>query len=247
MSSYYTSPDIKDDNVLFVGDDDLWEMSLKDRKPRRITSSIGIVTDAKYSPDGKNIAFRVMSGQSASSADIYLYERKNGSVRRLTYLSGKSTSRRMFTDIAGWTPDGRLVISTSALFPFSTPDLFYADLETGNLYPLDLGPATHIIYVGSKIIIGRNTYELPHWKGYKGGTRGKLWAGDLKSGFKKFLELDTSISSPVLVGSRIYFITDTDGTGQIYSVDLNGSDLKRHTDFKEFYPRNLKSDGVRIV
>ena len=35
--------------------------------------------------------------------------------------------------------------------------------------------------------------------------------------------------------------------GNLYSVDLNGSDLRRYTDFRDFYVRNASTDGRRIV
>ncbi|MCY0852404.1 MAG: S41 family peptidase, partial [Thermoplasma acidophilum] len=88
---------------------------------------------------------------------------------------------------------------------------------------------------------------LPHWKEYKGGTRGKIWSGTIEKGFKKIIDLKNHISCPVIVKDRIYFITDIDGAGNIYSTDLDGNDLKKHTDFHEYYPRHLNTDGKNIV
>ncbi len=75
-----------------------------------------------------------------------------------------------------------------------------------------------------------------------------MWKGSEKGGFRKIIDLETHISSPpTVMGNRIYFITDLDGSGQIYSTDLDGKDLRRHTDFRDFYPRNLNSDGMSLV
>ncbi|EQD26861.1 peptidase S41, partial [mine drainage metagenome] len=65
--------------------------------------------------------------------------------------------------------------------------------------------------------------------------------------YEKFLQLDSGIDSPAFLYDRLYFITDLDGTGNIYSVNLAGKDLKQHTRFKDFFARNLRSDGKKTV
>jgi tricorn protease len=51
----------------------------------------------------------------------------------------------------------------------------------------------------------------------------------------------------MLIGGRVYFVSDHEGVSNLYSVDLNGGDLRRHTDFRDFYVRNASTDGRRIV
>jgi tricorn protease len=51
----------------------------------------------------------------------------------------------------------------------------------------------------------------------------------------------------MLIGGRVYFVSDHEGVGNLYSVDLNGDDLRRHTDFRDFYVRYANTDGGRIV
>ena len=98
------------------------------------------------------------------------------------------------------------------------------------------------------VILGRNTYDLPHWKRYRGGARGVLWISrDGSRTFQKFLDLPGNVTSPMLIGGRVYFVSDHEGVGNLYSVDLNGGDLRRYTDFRDFYVRNASTDGRRIV
>ncbi|MEM0136304.1 MAG: S41 family peptidase, partial [Thermoplasmatales archaeon] len=132
--------------------------------------------------------------------------------------------------------------------PFGSMTYLYELVDNGRiLRPLNLGPAIHIIYHKDKIYLGRNTSDMLHWKGYKGGTRGKIWAGTVESGFKKLVDLEYHVSSPVVVNDRIYFIYDGGKHGQICSVDINGKDFKTHTNFAEYYPRHLNTDGSMIV
>nr|1K32_A Chain A, tricorn protease [Thermoplasma acidophilum]1K32_B Chain B, tricorn protease [Thermoplasma acidophilum]1K32_C Chain C, tricorn protease [Thermoplasma acidophilum]1K32_D Chain D, tricorn protease [Thermoplasma acidophilum]1K32_E Chain E, tricorn protease [Thermoplasma acidophilum]1K32_F Chain F, tricorn protease [Thermoplasma acidophilum] len=248
MPNLLLNPDIHGDRIIFVCCDDLWEHDLKSGSTRKIVSNLGVINNARFFPDGRKIAIRVMRGSSLNTADLYFYNGENGEIKRITYFSGKSTGRRMFTDVAGFDPDGNLIISTDAMQPFSSMTCLYRVENDGiNFVPLNLGPATHILFADGRRVIGRNTFELPHWKGYRGGTRGKIWIEVNSGAFKKIVDMSTHVSSPVIVGHRIYFITDIDGFGQIYSTDLDGKDLRKHTSFTDYYPRHLNTDGRRIL
>ena len=49
------------------------------------------------------------------------------------------------------------------------------------------------------------------------------------------------------IGDRIYFLSDHEGIGNIYSCALDGSDVRRHTNESEYYARFPATDGRRIV
>ncbi len=248
MESYKSNPDIFKERVVFLSNDDVWEVSVKGGKARRITSGIGVINNVRYSPDGKYIVFRVMRGNDAGITDIYKYDFHSGETERLTFLSGKSTSRRMYTDIAGWDESGNPVISTDVMSPFTAQTFLYSlSIENLSLNPLNLGQASHVIFHDGQIFLGRNTIDMLHWKGYRGGTKGHILKGKPGSDFQRLFNIETHVASPVICQDRVYFISDHEGRGQIYSTNAEGEDLKRHTDFKQFYPRHLNSDGKNVV
>jgi len=58
-------------------------------------------------------------------------------------------------------------------------------------------------------------------------------------------ELGGNITSPMLVGERLWFITDSEGVGNLYSCLPDGSGQRRHTDHDDYYARNASTDGKR--
>jgi tricorn protease len=100
------------------------------------------------------------------------------------------------------------------------------------------------------------------WKRYRGGTAGRLWtgpatavvsdalgaAGQVAGPFQRVLaDLPAQFASPMIVGGRLAFICDHEGTGNVYSCALDGSDLRRHTDHEGWYARQASTDGQRVV
>jgi tricorn protease len=101
-----------------------------------------------------------------------------------------------------------------------------------------------------------------NWKRYRGGTAGRLWvgpataivsdgpraAGRISGPFRRVLaDLPAQFASPMIVGGRLAFICDHEGTGNVYSCALDGGDLRRHTDHEGWYARQASTDGRRIV
>ena len=78
---------------------------------------------------------------------------------------------------------------------------------------------------------------------------GRLWTATADDPlFTRVLaDLDGQLAGPMLVGGRLVFLSDHEGTGNIYSCALDGSDLRRHTDHDGLYARNPATDGQRIV
>ncbi len=243
MNGYYLFPDIKGNSIIFVNDDELWEFDTGEGSVRKIAGGMGIITTPRFSPDGKWIAFRCMKSASQSSAEIYLIPSGGGEATRITYFGSPMTS------VAGWSPEGKLIVSTDYGRPFAKwAELHEFDTDGSERRLLNLGPASAIEFGRPGVVLARNSGDLPQWKRYRGGARGKFWKDNSGDGkFGKFLELDGNLTSPMWIGNRLYFVSDHEGTGNIYSVNAAGGDIRRHTQHKDFFARNARSDGRRIV
>ena len=106
---------------------------------------------------------------------------------------------------------------------------------------LPLGQVNHLAFgPGNARVIGRNTADPARWKRYRGGTAGHLWIDATGEGrFRRMHELAGNITSPMWLGERIYFLSDAEGVGNVYSCRPDGGDLRRHTDHDDFYARRL--------
>jgi tricorn protease len=78
---------------------------------------------------------------------------------------------------------------------------------------------------------------------------GVLWV-ERASGrgqFKPLIDLPGNLARPLWVGGRIYFVSDHEGVGNLYSCTADGDDLRRHSNHDAFYVRHPTTDGERIV
>ncbi|MCB5267495.1 MAG: peptidase, partial [Candidatus Cloacimonetes bacterium] len=238
MQGYYRMPTVHDGQVVFVSEDDLWSVSLKGGRAQRLTSNLGSVSYPLLSPDGKWIAF---TGREERVSEIYVMPSEGGTATRLTWHGA-----------ACWPVywKGEKIIFASMYGSFSTREFFLWEIGLDGQPPLKLnyGPARSISFGNKGTVLGRNTSDPARWKRYRGGTAGYLLIDrDGKGDFQKYLDLKGNIACPMWVGKRIFFISDHEGIGNIYSADLKGKDIQRHSQHKDYYARYAETDGKTIV
>ncbi len=248
-AGYYRFPTIHDDTVVFVCEDDLWTVPASGGIARRLTSNPGKASTPAFSPDGGALAF---TGRDEGHPEVYLMPAAGGRAKRLTYLGAASW-------VVGWTPDGQsIVFASNTAQPFARLyNLYAVDRQGGEPRQLPTGPAMSISYGPSAgsgrspnggMVIGRNTTDLARWKRYRGGLTGDLWIDPDGSGeWRRLIQLEGNVALPLWVGERIYFVSDHEGVGNLYSCLPTGEDIRRHTHHVEYYVRNPATDGRRIV
>ena len=238
---YVRFPTIHQDRIIFVAEDDLWFVSSEGGRAERLTAGLGEVSYPHFSPDGELLAF---VGREEGPSEVYVMPSLGGIARRLTFHSASCR-------VVGWDPSGKAILyASNAGQALSGHTAIYAvSPQGGQSRQIPVGIANAISYgVEGGIVIGRNTREPAHWKRYRGGTAGHLWCDPTGSGtFERLLKLNGNIASPCWVGERIYFLSDHEGVGNIYSCTPSGDDIRRHTNHNDFYARNLSSDGQRLV
>jgi tricorn protease len=237
---YLRHPTLHGDAIIFVSDDDLWRVAATGGTARRLTAGLSEPSTPCFSPDGQRVAF---VGRDEQHPEVYLMDADGGPARRMTWLGPDVIVR-------GWTPQGEILFVTTYGQPFFRNYRAYTlDPAGGQPRLLPLGQVNHLAYgPGKAMVIGRNTVDPARWKRYRGGTAGHLWIDAEGSGsFRRMKELAGNITSPMWIRDRVYFISDAEGVGNLYSCRPDGSNLHRHTDHDDYFARHAQSDGRRIV
>ena len=239
---YYRHPTILGDTIVFVSEDDLWSVRLDTATARRLTANPGGASFPVISPDGKWIAY---TGQDDGPAEVYLMPLDGGPPRRLTWMGAG-------TQVIAWTLDGKSVVAaTDWQQPFGKmTHLVSVSPDGGPPQRLSYGPARAVSFSPGSggVVIGRNSGDPARWKRYRGGTAGTIWVDRENDGaFKPLIQLKGNLASPMWIGERIYFLSDHEGHGNLYSCTPTGRSLRRHTDHSDFYVRFPKTDGTTIV
>ena len=153
--------------------------------------------------------------------------------------------------VCGWTPGGGVLALSASGQAFERQGWAYeVPVDGGAPQRLALGPVADLALeeTGRALLNGTWGRDPAYWKRYRGGTAGRLWTSADGAPFQRILAgLNGQFASPMLVGDRLAFLSDHEGTGNVYSCRLDGSDLLRHTDHDGGYARQAGSDGTRVI
>lgn len=243
MSNFYPLfPTISGNTLTFTSEDDLWSVSTEGGIAHRLTASAGVISRPAMSPDGRFVAY---VGSDEGESEIYLVPIEGGPPQRLTYQGARIIW-------VGWNPSGTHVrYSSTAGSPMLRFYSFWEVAVGEEPRKLNRGPGISLVENAAGVSVinrGQPVREPAYHKRYRGGTAGHLWIDAEGSGtYRRMTELPGNIERPQLIDDRLYFTSDYQGYGNVYSCRFDGSDLRRHTDHREFYARKLASDGRRLT
>jgi len=239
MSGYYRFPTISNETIVFVCEDDLWTVPINGGVARRLTSNLGATSSPQLSPNGELLAF---AGREEGPTEVYVMPALGGEAKRLTYQGSNAS-------VVGWNADGNNILYSSGAGSAFGAWIWSISHDGGEPQRQPYGPANHIAF-GSNggVVLGRLTREPARWKRYRGGTAGQLWIDNDGDGqFQPFSPVESNFTTPMWIEDRIYFISDHEGIGNIYSCLTSGEDMQRHTHQETYYCRSAQTDGTRIV
>ena len=127
-------------------------------------------------------------------------------------------------------------------------DLRKINSAGGSSSPMNYGMARSISISDYGTVLGKNTADPARWKRYKGGTAGEILIDKTnKNIFKKLFYIKGNIANPFWIDNKIFFISDHEGIGNIYSCNRYGKNITKHTHHKNYFARNATTDGTNIV
>jgi len=242
-SGYLRSSHIRGDQLAVVSEDDLWIAPAAGGVARRLTAGPGDCSLPRISPDGTTLAY---VGRDEGHPELYTMPIAGGAPVRITHLGCEALY------LCGWSHDGgELHFTSDSGSPFVRETSGFAVALDGSApRMLPFGPAmTFAVAPGGAVAIGRNAIDPARWKRYRGGTAGHLWVDARGDGtfVRLGAELGGNLVWPMWIGERVYFLSDHEGIGNIYSALPDGGDLRRHTNEDTYYARFPSTDGTRIA
>ena len=237
-------PDLHGDRIVFTYADDVWTASAKGGTATRLTTLAANKFAARFSPDGKWIAF---TGERGGNYDVYVVPSSGGTATRLTW-------HPMPDFVAGWTADSAAVLFRSRRTSFTHPvdHLFTVPVRGGTVTELPIangGPGSFSAS-GNELVYTSNPAETWNpWHGYRGGRHAQLAIFEVR----KQTQIDLAPSdandlSPSWIGNTIYFASDRDGRMNLYAFDRATGALTQLTHERDADVRNpsVTADGRAI-
>lgn len=246
-------PDIHGDRVVFTYGGDLWTAPANGGSAIRLTAHPGVEVFAKFSPDGKWIAF---TSQHDGDEQVYLMPSTGGVPRQLTFYPAKGPLAPRWgydNQVYGWSRDGRRVFFRSLRDSWSLPiaRLYSVSVDGGPTEPLPMPAAGSGDYSpdSAQMVYSPQSRDFRSEKRYGGGQANNLYTFDLKSyATKRLTEGPRPSRDPMWIGDTIYFNSDRDGHFNLYSVSPAGGKATQLTTSKLWDVRWPSSDNEgRIV
>ncbi len=242
---FMTYPTINGDRIVFTYENDLWSVPAAGGEAVRLTSHPYTENFAKFSPDGRWIAF---AGSYDGPPMVYVMPAEGGEPVRLTYNPG-------FSLPVAWTPDGTRVVFRSMFENVvgRDPNLYFVDREGATAperLPLERGVLASFSPDGTKMLYVRKGNEEYYWKRYKGGQHTDIWLYDYTA--KTYTPVTTYVGKnayPMWIGGDMWFVSDrTNGITNLYrqAIGAKGeaAEVTTYADFDVMYPN---TDGRSIV
>lgn len=252
-------PAIHGDRIVFTYAGDLYTVSAKGGVARRLTSDAGFEMFARFSPDGRWIAF---TGQYDGNTEVYLMPAEGGVPKRLTYtatLDRDDVSDRMGPNnvVMAWKNDKEILFrSRQRDWNDFKGQLYTISVEGGvpQQLPLPRGGFGTFSPDGTKLAYNRIFREFRTWKRYRGGMADDVWIYDFASKQTTRVTSDPAQDIfPMWAGSGIYFVSERDpssGTGSgranLFRTDATGKQVTQLTKFTE-YDVKFPSLGDRAI
>jgi len=234
-------PDIHGEKVVFSSSGDLWLSSLDGGTAIRITSHEGKEMFPKFSPDGKWIAF---TGQYYGNSDVYVVSTEGGIPKQLTYNGTRDY-------VIGWDEDGHIVFRSDREPPFRADELYTVSIEGGFPAKMPMARASRVTFEPNGDRIAFTIYELDFhvWNNYKGGEAEKIWVGDPSiPQFDLVSHYLGNESFPMWhEDGRLFFVMDSLGRENLWSMNPDGSLLEQETTFEDYDVRWPSMRGGNII
>ena len=238
---FYRYPVLHGETLVFAAEGDLWTVPAAGGLARRLTSHAGEENHPVVSPDGRTLAF---TARYEGPTEVYTMPLAGGLPVRRTF-EGEAAVATTFT------PKGALVYATQHHSTLPDTQLVTLDLGSGERTRIPLSQASEACYDadGRTLYFVRPAFHNNVTKRYTGGTARQIWRFREGAPEAERLTRDYKGEShtPMWWQGRVYFVSDRDGTMNLWSMDERGGDVRQHTKHGGFSVRYASLGQGRIA
>ncbi|WP_194757422.1 S41 family peptidase [Aliidiomarina indica] len=242
---YYRAPAIHQDTVIFTAEGDLWKTDLQTQNTRRLTSHATEELGARISPDGQYVGY---VANYDGEPEIYVMPLRGGVPKRVSFENSR-------VRMQGWSADGRVIYSTdNVVGPANQWVLRQVHPDTLATHTIPLTDAIEGVVSddGHHLYFTRFGLQATgdNARVYRGGAKGQIWRYTLGSEQEATLLTDShegSVKRPMFWQGRVYFISDADGTPNLWSMSGTGADFRQHTQYNDWQVWDANLHQGRIV
>lgn len=239
------SPDAT--KVAFTYKGDIYVVSSLGGKATQLTTNKGFDSKPYWSPDGMKIVF---ASDREGSDDIYVVDSQGGTPKRLTTHSGAETP-------IGFLNDSTVLFSSAARpseavsFAPKMPQTYSVNVNRPGERPLLFSPIAmqHMSAKpdGALLYQDKKSVENKFRKHERSAGTCDIWLMKSATDFRKLTDFKGHDLNPVWTGENTFcYVSEKDGTLNVYSCDLMNNKEIQLTDFKEHPVRSLSAanDGT---
>jgi tricorn protease len=215
---------------------------------QRLTTTPAREVYPVFSPDGSQVAFARLNPLAGGLGwDVYVMSTSGAEARRVTYHPELDLP-------LNWTRDGKRILIVSfrnrtsifggRLYTVPAEGGFATDVPVPGGWRGSFSPA------GDRIAYTplTNTNEIAGWRNYRGGATGRIWLVKLSDASTEVIPHGNyNDSDPMWIGDKVYFVSDRDGTDNLFSYDTVRKTTTQLTNFEKYGIKSASTDGESIV
>ena len=248
---FYRQPALQGQHVVFVAEGDLWRADVQGGQAQRLSTHAGYETQPAISPDGQWLAFVAQydGTTGANGGDVYLMPMAGGRPKRLTWEG-------LNLKVWGFSAAGEVLYTGPTQSGQPGTQLYAQDPRTlkRRLLPVAQASDGALSADGRTLYFTRSGLRSDNARQYRGGAIARLWALDLtgKAEARPLVAEGANDRRPMPYRTaqgeaRIAFLSDRDGTVNLWSVSAEGQDLRQHSRHQGWDIRHASIHGSRVV
>jgi tricorn protease len=242
------TPSVSRTHVAFSYADDIWVVERLGGDARRLTTHAARERLPVISPDGSQVAFaRFNPTGGPFSWDIYVVPITGGEERRLTFHPDLDFP-------INWTPDGKnvLILSFRSRTSILGGRLYTVPAQGGfpAEVPVPRGWAASFSPTGDRLAYTPivNGVDVFGWRNYRGGGTSKIWLVKLSDGTTETVPREASNDTdPMWIGDNVYFVSDRNGTENLFVYDTTKKTVKQLTTFEKYARLRIGEHDRRLA